>query len=58
MADLPPEWERVPEHVRWPTPDVEREYVDGHVVLVDAGERVMASDTIAADLVDDLEKPA
>jgi hypothetical protein len=58
MTGLPREWERIPLHVRWPQPDVDRRYVDGDVVLVDGDELVMRSDTIADDVVDDLEKSA
>lgn len=57
MTDLPDEWDRVAEHVRWPQPDLRRSYVDGQVVLEDPeGRPIMQSDTVADDVVDDLEK--
>jgi hypothetical protein len=59
MTDLPAEWQVVAAHVRWPQPDLRRRYVDGDVLLEDAeGRPVMRSDTIADDVVDDLESGA
>ncbi|QGX95010.1 hypothetical protein EI982_09505 [Haloplanus rallus] len=59
-SELPDEWERVAEHVRWPQPDLRRHYPgDGSVVLEDPeGRPIMRSDTIADDVVGDLEKGA
>jgi hypothetical protein len=57
VSKLPAEWEVVAPHVRWPQPDLRRSYVNGKIVLEDPdGEPVMQSDTIADDVVDDLEK--
>ncbi|WP_251327917.1 hypothetical protein [Haloplanus pelagicus] len=57
MAKLPREWERMPEHYRWPDPILRRRYESGAVVLDDPdGGEVLRSDTVADDLVDDLEK--
>lgn len=59
MGDLPREWERVPVHYRWPDPRLERSYVNGLLVLNDPdGNPVMQSDTVADDLLDDLEMGA
>jgi hypothetical protein len=59
MSNLPDEWEVVATHVRWPQPDLRRFYRDGVVVLEDPdGRPIMQSDTVADDVVDDLEKGA
>jgi hypothetical protein len=59
MTELPAEWEHVAAHVRWPQPDLRRSYVNGKVVLEDPeGRPIMQSDTVADDLIDDLEKGA
>jgi hypothetical protein len=59
MSNLPEEWEVVATHVRWPQPDLRRFYRDGVVVLEDPdGRPIMQSDTVADDVVDDLEKGA
>lgn len=59
MSELPQEWEVVATHVRWPQPDLRRSYVDGDVVLEDpSGKPIIRSDTVADDVVDDLEKGA
>jgi hypothetical protein len=57
MGDLPREWERVPVFYNWPVPELSRRYDHGEVVL-DAPEEsgVIRSDTVADDLLDDLEK--
>lgn len=59
MGELPREWERVPVHYRWPDPILECRYESG-VVILDAltGNEMIRSDTVADDLVDDLEKPS
>lgn len=57
MIELPAEWVVVPTHVRWPSPDLRRHYERGEVVLDDpAGREILRSDTVADDVVDDLEK--
>lgn len=57
MSELPAEWEVVPPHVRWPQPNLRRHYDRGEIVLNDpAGREVLRSDTVADDVVDDLEK--
>jgi hypothetical protein len=59
MGELPREWERVPEHYRWPDPLLQRHYEPGAVVLDGPdGVEVIRSDTVADDLLDDLEKGA
>jgi hypothetical protein len=56
MSELPAKWEVVATHVRWPQPDLRRRYAGGDVVLEDpAGSAVIRSDTVADDVVDDLE---
>jgi len=57
MGELPREWERMPVYYRWPDPILERRYEPGAVILDDPeGGEVIRSDTVADDLVDDLEK--
>jgi hypothetical protein len=57
MTELPDEWEVVATHIRWPQPDLERRYAGDDVVLVDdSNQPVIKSDTVADDVVDDLEK--
>jgi hypothetical protein len=59
VTELPDEWKVVATHVRWPQPDLRRSYDDGAVLLEDpAGRPVIRSDTVADDVVDDLEKGA
>lgn len=57
MTDLPAEWRVVPTYVRWPDLDLRRRYDGGEVVLDDGdGAEVIRSDTVADDVVDQLEK--
>jgi len=59
MGELPREWEQVPVYYRWPDPLLQRRYEPGAVVLNDPdGAEVIRSDTVADDLLDDLEKGA
>jgi len=59
MDELPREWERVPSHYRWPDPILQRRYEPGTVVIEDpGGTEVIRSDTIADDVIGDLEKGA
>jgi hypothetical protein len=57
MSELPAEWAVVPTHVRWPDADLRRRYDGGEVVLDGPdGDEVLRSDTVADDVVADLEK--
>lgn len=57
MTELSDEWKVVATHVRWPQPDLRRTYAAGDVVLEDpSGIPVIRSDTVADDVVADLEK--
>jgi len=57
VTELPAEWAQVPVFYKWPQPDLRRRYDRGEVVLDDpAGTEVIRSDTVADDVVDDLEK--
>lgn len=57
MDELPREWERVPVYYRWPDPILQRRYEPGAVVLNDPDDaEVIRSDTVADDLLDDLER--
>lgn len=57
MGELPTEWRVVPTHVRWPDADLHRRYDCGEVVLDGPdGDEVLRSDTVAEDVVTDLEK--
>jgi hypothetical protein len=59
MGELPREWESVPVHYRWPDPILKRRYEPGEVVISDPDKGdVIRSDTVADDLVDDLERGA
>jgi len=59
MGELPREWEQIPVYYRWPDPLLQRRYEPGAVVLDDpGGDEVIRSDTVADDLLDDLEKGA
>jgi len=59
MGELPREWEQVLVYYRWPDPLLQRHYEPGAVVLDDPdGAEVIRSDTVADDLLDDLEKGA
>jgi hypothetical protein len=54
MTALPAEWRSVPAHVRWPDPELRRRYDAGEVVL-DDGDEVIRSDTVADDVIDGIE---
>jgi hypothetical protein len=57
VTTLPPEWHSVPVVYRWPTPELRRRYDGTGVVLDDPdGDEVIRSDTVADDVIDDLEK--
>jgi hypothetical protein len=57
MTTLPPEWHSVPVFYRWPTPELQRRYDGTDVVLDDPdGDEVIRSDTVADDVIGDLEK--
>lgn len=59
MTELPDEWKVVATHLRWPQPDLRRRYAGQDVVLIDESNRlIIKSDTVADDVVDDLEKGA